>query len=100
MKIPGAFNQTKPMNPQQDKITEEVVSLVYREVARLKAHRLNGEISIQTMEQWGCFLENLAKDIMITSMDGRGGNVYSEKLLLEKIRDLAAACVFCLEENL
>ena len=88
---------TKTITPT---ITVEVTSLIYKEVDRLKTSRLAGEISVETMEQWGCFLNNLAKDIMITGMDGRKDTVFTEKHLLEKIRELAASCVLCLEENL
>ncbi len=57
-------------------------------------------VSVETLEQWGEFLNSIADDIFALSLDQRGEQVYSDKVILEKVRELAAACVQCLEENL
>jgi hypothetical protein len=58
------------------------------------------DMSVETLEQWGLFLNAIADDIYALSLDQRGECLYSDKVILEKVRDLAAACVQCLEENL
>lgn len=58
------------------------------------------DVSVETLEQWGAFLNAIADDILALSLDQRGEAIYSEKVILARVRTLAAACVQCLEDCL